>query len=83
MPVLGQVNLRNQTEVIGNVSQEYQRESTESIGKDAGTEQEKDNLLKMSPLMQERCGVIIILHSLKFPTCALHNLDLISLVLPP
>lgn len=65
VPILGQVDLRNQAVVSGNVGHKDNRESTKSIGKDAGTEHEEDNLLETSPLTQERCGIIIILHSAK------------------
>lgn len=65
VPILGQVDLRNQAVVSGNVSHVNEREGTESIGKDAGTEQEEDNLLETSPLAQKSCGVIIVLHGVR------------------
>ncbi len=61
-PVLGQVNLRNKAMVSRNIGHKHKRESTKSIGEYAGTEQEEDDLLETSPLTQERCGVVIILH---------------------
>ncbi len=63
--VCGQVDIRNNAVVIWYVSQEDKHESTESIRHDAGTEQEEDNLLEMSPLTQKGNRIGVILHSQK------------------
>jgi len=76
VPVLGQVDLRNQAVVTGSVSQEDNRES-ESIGKNAGTEQEEDDLLETSPLAQKSDGVFVILHGLRAQT--VHRVEAVDL----
>ena len=66
IPVCSQVGVRNGAVVLRYVGQENQRERPESIGHDAGAEQEEDDLLEASPLTQESYGVSITRHSQNF-----------------
>lgn len=68
VPVVGQVNFRNQAVVVWNVSQEDDTERNCSIRHDARTEQEKNYLLETSPLPQKSCAVIIVCHCLQIQT---------------
>ncbi|TNN39514.1 hypothetical protein EYF80_050313 [Liparis tanakae] len=76
---LGQVDFRNQAVVTRSVSRENNRESSESIGNNAGTEQEEDDLLETSPLAQKSDGVFVILHGLRAQT--VHRVEDIVLYL--
>lgn len=63
-PFLSKVDIRNQAAMTRDISQEDTRESDDSIWYNAGTEEKKDDLLKMTPLTQKCYGFFIILHYL-------------------
>lgn len=76
-PVLGQVDLGDEAAVGGSVGQEDNGKSPESIGHDAGTEQEEDHLLEPTPLTQESYRGLKVLHGLpsrcRCPVCCASN----------
>lgn len=60
--MLSEVDVRHQALVSRYVRQEDEGEGTESIGHDAGAQQEKHNSLETSPLTQESDAVIVTAH---------------------
>lgn len=61
-PVLSEIDIWNQTAMMGSIGQEDAGETDDSIWYDAGAEEEKHDLLKTAPLTQKCCSFFIILH---------------------
>lgn len=68
VPVLAQIDHRNQAVVDRCISHKDNIESEYSIDHRAGTEHTKDHLLKSSPVTQKSCALLIIFHRLAVPT---------------